>query len=71
VKFGAQVSQCSTYIHQDRNEISGHLILGRGLPIYRQNRAEAQTKDAEIWAWEPLTTKVGKGRPQPTEKRTE
>jgi hypothetical protein len=36
----------------------------------RQNRAEAQTKDAEIWAWEPLTTKAKKGRPQPTEQRT-
>jgi hypothetical protein len=24
-----------------------------------------------IWAWEPLTTKARKGRPQPTEQRTE
>jgi hypothetical protein len=24
-----------------------------------------------IWAWEPLTTKVGKGRPQLTEQRIE
>jgi hypothetical protein len=74
-RFGAassaQVSRCSAYIHQDQNEISGHLILGCDLPICRQNRAEAQTKDAAIWAWEPLTTKVEKGRPQPTEKRTQ
>jgi hypothetical protein len=37
----------------------------------RQNRAEAQTKDATIWAWEPLTTKARKGWPQPTKQRTE
>jgi hypothetical protein len=42
-----------------------------GLPICHQNRAEAQTKDAAIWAWEPLTTKARKGWPQPTEQRTE
>jgi hypothetical protein len=45
--------------------------LGACLPICRQNRAEAQTKDAAIWAWEPLTTKARKGQPQPTEQRTE
>jgi hypothetical protein len=28
-------------------------------------------KDATIWAWEPLTTKVRKGRPQPIEQRTD
>jgi hypothetical protein len=42
-----------------------------GLPICCQNRAEAQTKDAAIWAWEPLTTKSRKGWPQPIEQRTE
>jgi hypothetical protein len=42
-----------------------------GLPICHQNRAEAQTKDTTIWAWEPLTTKARKGRPQPIEQRTE
>jgi hypothetical protein len=42
-----------------------------GLPICHQNRAEAQTKDVTIWAWEPLTTKSRKGWPQPIEQRTE
>jgi hypothetical protein len=42
-----------------------------GLPICHQNRAEAQTKDATIWAWEPLTKKARKGWPQPTEQRIE
>ena len=46
-------------------------MLGRGLPICRQNQAEAQTKDVAIWAWERLTTKDRKGWPQPTEQRTE
>jgi hypothetical protein len=46
VTFGAQVSQCSTYIHPYQNGIYGHLILGHGLQICRQNRGEAQTKDA-------------------------
>jgi hypothetical protein len=41
------------------------------LPICRQNRAEAQTKDVTIWAWEPLTTKARKGQPQPIEQRIE
>jgi hypothetical protein len=36
-----------------------------------QNRAEAQTKDVTIWAWEPRTTKARKGQPQPIEQRTE
>jgi hypothetical protein len=53
-----------------RNGISGHLILERGLLICRQNLAEDQTKEVEIWAWEPCTTKARKGWPQPTEKRT-
>ena len=39
--------------------------------IFRQNQEEDQTKDATIWAWEPLTTKARKGQPQPTEQRTE
>ena len=67
---GAQVLRCSAFIYQDRNGFSGHLILGCGLPICCQNRVEAQTKDAAIWAWETLTTKARKGWPQPTEKRT-
>jgi hypothetical protein len=46
-------------------------MLGCGLPICRQNRVEAQTKDAEIWAWEPLTTKAKKGWPKPTKQRRE
>jgi hypothetical protein len=33
-----------------------------------QNRAEAQTKDVTIWAWEPLTTKARKGGPNPQNK---
>jgi hypothetical protein len=41
-----------------------------GLPICHQNRAEAQTKDTTIWAWEPLTEKARKGWPQPVEQRT-
>jgi hypothetical protein len=49
----------------------GHLILGHDLPICRQNRAEGQIKDVEIWAWEPLTIKARKWQPQPTEQRTE
>jgi hypothetical protein len=28
-------------------------------------------KTQTIWAWEPLTAKARKGRPQPTEQRTE
>jgi hypothetical protein len=67
----AQVSWCFAYILPFRNEISRHLILGRDLSICRQNRAEAQTKDATIWAWEPLTTKSRKGWPQPTKQRIE
>jgi hypothetical protein len=49
----------------------GHLILWCGLTICHQNKAEAQEKDVAIWAWEPLVTKSRKGRPQPTELRTE
>jgi hypothetical protein len=71
VKSGAQVSRFHAYIHPYRNGISGHLILGRGLLICHQNRAEAQTKDAAMWAWEPLTAKARKGQPQPIEQRTE
>jgi hypothetical protein len=63
---GAQVSCFSSYIHIDRNGISRHLVLGHNLPICCQNRAEAQTKDVTIWAWEPLTTKARKGQTQPT-----
>jgi hypothetical protein len=44
---------------------------GRDLSICRQNRAEAQTKDATIWVGEPLTTKSKKGWPQPIEQRIE
>jgi hypothetical protein len=40
------------------------------MDISSQNRAEAQTKDVAIWAWEPLTTKTRKGQPQPIEQRT-
>jgi hypothetical protein len=40
------------------------------LPICRQNQVESQTKDAAIWAWEPLTTKARKGRPKPTKQRS-
>jgi hypothetical protein len=58
-------------MHPNQNGISGHLILGRSLLICCQNRAEAQTKDATIWAWEPLTTKSRKGHPQPTKQRIE
>ena len=71
VASSAQVSRRSAYIHPDRNGIFSHLILGRNLPICHQNRVESQTKDAEIWAWEPLTTKAKKGRPQHVEQRTE
>jgi hypothetical protein len=67
---GAQVSWFSSYIHPYQNGISGHLILGRGLLICHQNRAEAKIKDAKIWAQEPLTTKSMKGRPQTIEQRT-
>jgi hypothetical protein len=33
-----------------------------------QNRAEAQTKDVTIWAWEPSQQKPGKGSPNPQNK---
>jgi hypothetical protein len=45
--------------------------LGAAYRYACQNRAEAQTKDAAIWAWEPLTKKAKKGQPQPNEQRTE
>jgi hypothetical protein len=69
VTYGSQVSWCSAYIHPDRNGISRYLIIGCDLLIYRQNRAEAQTKDVVIWAWEPLAEKARKGWLQPTEQR--
>jgi hypothetical protein len=30
-----------------------------------------ETKDTTVWVWEPLTVEAGKGKPQPTEQRTE
>jgi hypothetical protein len=70
VTYGAQVSQRYAYIYPILNGVFVHLILGCGLPICHQNRAKAQTKDAAIWAWEPLTAKSKKGWPQPVEQRT-
>jgi hypothetical protein len=57
------------YIDTSRLKWSfGNLILGYSLPICCQNRAEDQTKDATIWAWEPLTKNTGKGNPNPQNK---
>jgi hypothetical protein len=49
----------------------GHLIFGHDLSICYQNQAEDETKDVKFLVWEPLTIEVGKGKPQPKEKRKE
>jgi hypothetical protein len=58
------------YIHTEM-EFLDISSLGTAYRYARQNRAEAQTKDMAIWAWEPLTTKYRKGKPQPTKQRKE